>query len=309
MPCFDGQNADTRRMLRKLSGWVVVGCVLLLTGCLDYGRQTLTYRYDMKRDTLRIFQVYQGIFGEDQPVGLSAKELDQLHSVLSGQRTFFFANWILEYDRAEIRKALEDPAKPEVKSDAATRERQQRFLRLLLDNVRVANGAFYLDEQGRLCGIQCVTVTRFSSLVAEANTGIRDLLKLEAGREKVPAEERNLFLKSAEQPQPFVIMEGNQLRLRIPMTHASFEKSFSPGTDSAKQLDQFKQQGGKVAFAGNQMKWSFGAPSDTVTTLTLPVSEKPYVANALDAVKSRAVVRENMDVAAAAKAFIWAADK
>ncbi len=288
---------------------MVVWCVLLLTGCLDYGRQTLTYRYDGKRDTLRIFQVYQGIFGDDQPVGLSAKELDQLQSVLCGQRTFFFANWILEYDGAEIRKALEDAAKPDAKSDAATHERQQKFLKLLLDNVRVENGAFYLDEQGRLCGLQCVTVTQFSSLVAAANTGIRDLLKLEASREKVPAEERDLFLRSAGQPQPFVIMEGNQLRLRIPMTQASFEKSFGTKTGFSRQLDEFKQQGGKAAFADNQMKWSIGAPTDTVTTLTLPVSEKPYVANALDAVKSRAVVHKQMDIAAAAKAFIWATDK
>ncbi|MDE3245498.1 MAG: hypothetical protein KGN80_05375 [Acidobacteriota bacterium] len=296
-------------MLRKLSAWMAAGCVLLLTGCLDYGQQTLTYRYDAKRDTLRIFQVYQGIFGDDQPVGLSAKELDQLQSVLSGQRTFFFANWILEYDRAEIRKALEDPAKPEAKLDAATRKRQQQFLKLLLDNVRVENGAFYLDEQGKLCGVQRVTVTRLSSLVAAANMGIRDLLKLEAGREKVPAEERDLFLRSAERPRPFVVMEGNQLRLRIPMTQASFEKSFGPKTDSSRQIDEFKRQGGQAAFSDNELNWSFGAPSDTVTTLTLPVSEKLYVANALDAVKSRAVVHEKMDVAAAAKAFIWATDK
>ncbi len=41
-------------MLKKFPGLMVVWCVLLLTGCLDYGRQTLTYRYDGKRDTLRI---------------------------------------------------------------------------------------------------------------------------------------------------------------------------------------------------------------------------------------------------------------
>lgn len=296
-------------MFKKLFGLMAIGCVLLFTGCLDYGRQTLTYRYDVKSDTLRIFQVYQGIFGEDQQVGLSAKELDQLQSVLSGQRTFFFANWILEYDRDQMRKGLENLNKPDASHDPAMRARQETFFKLLLDNVRVENGAFYLDGHGKLCGTQLVTVSRFSSLVAAANVEIRDLLKLEATQEKVSAEEREIYLKFAEQPQPCIIMEGNQLRLRIPMTRASFEKSYGPKTNSAKQQDEFKQQGGKIAFADNEMKWSIGTPSDQVTALTLPVSEKPYIANALEAVKSRAVVHEKMDIIAATKAFMGATGK
>lgn len=303
-------------MLKKLACLVAVCGALLLTGCVDYGQQTLTYRYDAKTDTLRIFQVYQGIFGEDQPEGLSEKELVQLQSVISGQRTFFFANWIWEYDRDEVRKGLDSlnkpdanadakaDAKPDAKLDPAARLRRETFFNLLLDNVEVENGTFYLDDQGRLCAVQSVTVSRFSKLVAAGNGQIRELLKLEANGEKVTPEEHALYLKSAGQARPYITINGNQIRFRLPITHAAFEKSYGPNSGSAKQLEAFKQQGGKVAFAHNEMKWSLGAPSDQSTTLTLPVAEKPYIANALDAVKSRAVIGEKVDIAAAAKAFV-----
>jgi len=59
-------------------------------------------------DTLRIFQSYQAIFGEDSKDGLSHDELAQLDSVLTGQRTFFFANWIWEYNHDELRQTMDE---------------------------------------------------------------------------------------------------------------------------------------------------------------------------------------------------------
>jgi len=295
-------------MFKKLLSFLAVWCLLLLTGCLEFERQTLTYRYDVKTDTLRIFQAYQGIFGGDQQIGLSGKELEQLQSVLSGQSTFFFANRIMEYDRDPICKELDDLIQPETQQDAkrdpATRARQAAFFKLLLDNVRVENGVFYLDDHGKLSGTQFVTVSRFSKLVAAVNEEIRELLKLEAGRENVSADDRALYLKFAGQQQPYLIVEGNQLRMRFPLTQSEYEKSFGPNSGSAKQLVELKQWGGKFVFKDNEMKWSVGLPSDQTTTITLSVSEKPYVANALDAVKSQAVVREKLDIVAAAKAFV-----
>ncbi len=288
---------------------MAASCLLLLTGCLEFEQQTLTYRYDAKTDTLRIFQVYHGIFGGDQPAGLSAKELEQLQSVLSGQRTFFFENWILEFDRGQVRQEMDRLDKPETPQDtnmdSAARSRHKAFLQALLDDVRVENGAFYLDGQHKLCGVQFVTATRFSNLVAAASEQIRDLLKTEAGREKAGAETRDLYLKAAEQPQPFVVLDGNQLRVRFPMTRAEFDKSHGPDSSAVKQLELFKNQGGKFAFVGHELTWSIGSPSDRVTTLSLPVSEKPYLANAVAAVASQTAVREQLDSAATAQSFIW----
>ena len=52
-------------MAKRFSSLVLVVCLALLTGCLEFERQTLTYRYDAKTDKLRIFHSYQGIFGAD----------------------------------------------------------------------------------------------------------------------------------------------------------------------------------------------------------------------------------------------------
>src|SRR5438477_5063230 len=58
-------------MAKRFPSLVLVVCLALFTGCLEFEQQTLTYRYDAKTDTLRIFQSYQGIFGADAKDGLS----------------------------------------------------------------------------------------------------------------------------------------------------------------------------------------------------------------------------------------------
>ncbi len=299
---------EARRMFKKFPLGFTSFCLFLLTGCLEFEQQTLTCRYDAKSDTLRIFQAYQGIFGGDKPDGLSAQEREQLQSVLTTQRTFFFANWIAEYDRTKVRESLDEMKKPETqkdsKRDPASIARLESFLKLLLDNVRVENGDFYLDDKGKLCGVQRVTVTHFSKLVATANGPIRDFVKSEMDKEHVSAEERALFLKFAEQPSPCFVLEGNQLCLRLPITQVEYRKTFEQDPAVAKALDVFKQAGGQVSFADNEMKWSLGMASDQGTTLSLSVAQKPYVANASNAVKSLAAIREKLDITAAAKEFV-----
>ena len=56
---------------------------------MDFEKQTMVYRHYPKADTLVIWQQYEGIYGDDGFEGLSLEEIDQLHSVLEGERTFF----------------------------------------------------------------------------------------------------------------------------------------------------------------------------------------------------------------------------
>ena len=127
--------------------------MLLLIGCLEFEDQTLSYRYDSGTDTLRIFQDYHGIFGADDTAKVTDAEMEQLDSVLKGQRTFFFANWILEYNREQLRELLEqlkDPQKrKEMKLSEPASAGYEKLLTLALDNVRVENNGFYFDEIGR----------------------------------------------------------------------------------------------------------------------------------------------------------------
>ena len=298
-------------MFKKLPAFAAVLC-LLLTGCLEFERQTLTYQYDAKTDTLRIFQNYQGIFGVDKKDELSAQELEQLQSVLNTQRTFFFANWIAEFSRDSISEELaksKTPEADETPAGTAARGRLGTLLQLLLDNVRVENGGLYLDDKGKLCGVQRVTFTHFSNLLVAGNEVIRDALKAESKKDSsdasLTAEERALYAKSAAGPAHYIQIEGNQIRFRFPTTRAKFEENFGSTAGVNKLLEEFRPFGGTLAFAENEMKWSIGKPAAKTTRVTLSVSDKPYVPNLLTAVKKQSIaVREKFDPEAAAKDFL-----
>jgi len=299
---------DAFLMAKRFFSLCSVACLALLTGCLDFEQQTLAYRYDAKMDTLRVFQSYQGIFGEETNDGLSTNEIEQLDSVLSGQRTFFFANWIFEYNRDQLREAVDKlkqaDAQQELKMEPAALARAETFLKLVLDNVRVENGPFYLDPQGKLCGVQRVTIKQCTKILAAANPVMRDYLKAEATNDNTSVENRALYLKSAERQREYIQIEGNQLRLQWPFVRQDYEKSFGPNADDAKQIEAFRRCGGKLSYANDEMTLIAGEPTHEITTLTLPVSKKPYVPNALEAVRKRTSIQRPFDADAAAKKFV-----
>ena len=292
-----------------LTAMLAVG--MLLTGCIEFERQTVSYRYDAKTDTLRIFQHYQGLFAADKKDELSDNELGQLESVLKTQRTFFFSNWILEYTRDTVMEGLaktKEPVASESPADAAARARLGALLQLLLDNVQVENAGFHLDDKGKLCGTQRVTVTRVSKLIAAGNASIRDYLKAESAKENVSAEDRALYSNSTAEPRDYLQIEGNQIRFRYPITRADYDKAFGPASDGVKQLEEFRRSG-TVVFADNEVKWTLGKPADKSTSATLSMSDKPYVTNLLTAVKKQTTVKEKFDAETAATEFLSAAGK
>jgi len=282
--------------------------MLWLTGCLEFEDQTLTYRYDAGTDTLRIFQDYHGIFGADDAGKITDAEVDQLDSVLKGQRTFFFANWILEYNHDQLRELLQTIKDPEKRKEMQLTEtsiaRYEKLLTLALDNVRVENNGFYFDAKGRLCGSQKVTVTQVTKLIAAGNDAVRELIKAEADRTEISAEEKSVLRKAATGREDFILLKGNVLTVRFPMTQGEFAKMVDPGSDNGKQLTEFRRQGGSIAMTNDLVTFSLGSPTNVVTALTLPMATKPYVSNAVDAVRKRTSIRERFDASSAARGFL-----
>jgi hypothetical protein len=282
--------------------------MLWLTGCLEFEDQTLTYRYDPGTDTLRIFQDYHGIFGADDTSRVTEAEVEQLDSVLKGQRTFFFANWILEYNREQLRERLEelkDPQKrKEMKLPEAASARLEKLLTLWVDNVRVENDGFYFDAKGRLCGSQKVTVTQVTKLISAGNDALSELIKAGAGKQETSAEDKAILLKAEAGPGNFIQLQGSALTVRVPMTPREFAKMMDPGSSDARLLTEFRRQGGRITTTNDLVTFSLGAPTNAVTALTLPMAKQPYVPNAVDAVRKRAGIREKFDPTSAARAFL-----
>jgi hypothetical protein len=297
-------------MQRKLLLSLALLSLSLLVGCIEFQRQSLSYKYDAATDTLRIFQDYHGIFGEDDRQKLTSGELEQLDSVLGGQRTFFFNNWITEISHANLRETLAKLKDPEYQKqqdlDASAAAHLEALIKLLLDNVRIENGAFYLDGDGKLSAVQRVTIAKTSKLIAAGNEVIRDMLIAQSRKAEITEEERLLLRKSTEKPADYIKLEGNRLRLRWPIPRAEYDKMFGPTSDGHKLREEFTKQGGTITFAGDEATFSIGQPGDKLTSITLSVSEKAYATNVLDVVKKRSLLLEKFDAAAAAREFLSA---
>lgn len=155
------------RVKKTLYFLSIVLLSVFLASCVEFKKQSMTYCYNSEKDELRIFQAYEGIYAEGQDGKITDIAKQQLGDVIMGQRTFFFANWILEYDRKEIQKHI-----AQSKDKTPSEEFEKAFLeiaKLLVDSVKVTNGQFYLNKDKELCAYQEVTVSNVSKLIVKVN--------------------------------------------------------------------------------------------------------------------------------------------
>lgn len=284
-------------------------------GCLEFKEQTMTYRYVKAADELRIFQDYRGIFGADADgkadVPLSGDEQEQLDSVWKGQRTFFFANWIFEYDREDLegyRDALKDPEKTDLA--AADRPKMEHLVGLVLDNVKVDNGPFYLDADGRLCGVQSVTVGKLSQIVAAVNGCTEIFLNQMQDENKEKPEDRKAVERFREdKAAKFLQQDGNALVLRWPMSRQSYDKGFGAKADDAEAVKQARAAGIGITWADDVATFSIGKADDGLTSITLPVFDNEYVPNAIAPATAKQAINKSFDPQAAAKKFLGGGEK
>lgn len=209
--------------------WIILLTTLVGTGCIEFEKQTMVFRHYPKADTLVIWQHYEGIYGGEDKEQLDQSEISQLEDVLNGQRTFFFNNWIFEYDADAVKQALAELQKelkeedPEVPHDVA--RPAIRLLQLTLKNIRVENGNFFLNAKGRLCATQRVTLTNVSEILQATNAVLREYAKdqlavFEKGRDD-PALVRAIRRALLER-MDFLTLKGQQLLVRVPMSAQMF---------------------------------------------------------------------------------------
>lgn len=298
-------------MRTKMASIFSFAVLVLLCGCLQFEEQSMSYRYDEKTDTLYIFQEYRGIAAGNGEK-LSADEVQQLESVIKTERTFFFANWILEYNReglVEYRNEVKHPPAGE-KPEFSEEERKQlvELLDMALANIKVENGPFYFDAEKRLCGVQKVTVKKVSELIRSANKVIPLAIK-DSAKDEEDAAVKAVLLKMLEKRKEFIWLEKNTLNWVWPMMQADYEKNFGIGGEEKHVTEAFKRSGGRIEFKENEALFQIGAPTDRITTLTKSVAKeekdyKGYKPNAVEEVKKRAVILDKYDVEAARKEFL-----
>jgi hypothetical protein len=243
--------------MKRLFSMCLVACLLIpFSSCIEFESQELAYRYEKEDDTLLVTLKYEGIYGTTKDgfddrsddvatvEQLSEQQVAQLESVLVGGRAFFFNNWISEYSRATFAEALQkgqDGVK-EGEVFGKPEKKLKKLLRALLDDVKLENLGFYLDENKRLCGAQTMRISHFTKFIRLANEVFRrqfvarlpELRKeqAEAVKGSFSRESIDLLEKALEDDYDFLVHEGNLLRVQFPVTKLDYERVEEEGGEN-----------------------------------------------------------------------------
>jgi hypothetical protein len=212
---------------------------------MEFESQELAYHYEKKDDTLLVTLKYEGIYGATKAgfddrsddvatdEQLSEQQVTQLESVLSGGRAFFFNNWISEYSRAGFAEALQKGQGGEKEGEVFGKP-EKKLLRALLDEVKLENLGFYLDDEWGLCGAQTMRISHFTKFIRLANEVFRrqfvaklpELRKenAEAVKSSFSRESIDLLEKALKDDYDFLVHEENLLRVQFPVTKLDFER-------------------------------------------------------------------------------------
>jgi len=201
-----------------------ISLMFLFTSCVEFEGQTLMYRYDLANDRLLCFQVYENIHGKSQtdtvgPQGEipSKEEKNQLKSVMTGQRTFFFDNWIIGFNQEEHLEEIENSKRDLAKADQSKKPAINRYIQLnedIIGSVSVKNGGFYLNDKNQLCGYQYVTISNVSEIVSGINEVWASHLQKGLMNGDDFDEATLKQIQEAVDASEWVQIEGNQFRIR-----------------------------------------------------------------------------------------------
>ena len=292
--------------------------VLLLPGCIEFDKQTLVFRHYPGTDTLVIWQHYEGIHGEDNEHGLSEPEREQLHSVVTSQRTFFFGNWITEYNAEDTGKFIAE-AEAKLKKGFASKpeadEARQMlaFARMVRKSVIIKNGPFYLNQQKRLSATQHVTLNNAGKIIRDINAlfhmvilqgnGIFDVFgNFEEGDPDI-----ELLEKSAHAKMEYLTLKGQQLQFRWPMTAEHFHRGMRE-KGNVKGVELARKGGVTIQQKDNLLIITAGKLKAADTFVSIKLPDVAFQPNANGTVSKRYGLAKDFNPAKARAKFLKDSD-
>ena len=286
--------------MSKLFGFLIIG--LMLQGCVKFEQQTTVYRHDTERDQLRMLVIYEGIFGRDEG------DSDGLRSALLRPRAIILGGWFFQYDRDEWVRNLErlKYEKGTIPHEAFTAHR--RLSELMLKNVQVANGNFYLNDEGKLSGYQQLTISDVSVLVAAFNEWMNVALRqgeLDAADVSWGTSQwsQDLIRNAADSDHEWLVLYEGELRLRWPMARTDYEAlSLELAGDPA--WHAFTAGGLRGTYADGLFELAVGRPWPSRTSITAPGTEDPYVPNFMPFIEEQDLLESHPDFDAIVERFV-----
>ena len=279
--------------LRSLS---IVAVAVLSAACITFQEQTISYRHDVEHDRLLVHSTYVGIHGDgrfgafedDDPDGLTVEEQDELASAALGQQLYFFDNWIRVLDMEDVGRQLARPSRSwAAELDRIADKARREWWRVLVENVTISGGPFYLDPANRLCAVQRVTVTNLSAVVGAFNASWRPFVR------SVAVEDPD-WASRAITIEAVMAFTGNQLTIRYPSDTGENESSLGDVVRAFKE--------------GGIMTLVVGRPSSSRVTITKSV-ESGYLPNAVGFVRQRLGIAKKFDPVVDADRFLSSAGR
>lgn len=278
-------------MATQVKSAIFLAAAAFSAGCISFDQQTVSYHHDTARDQLRVHIVYSGIRGDTAltpavrtgATGLTEAEQADLLDVAQARQIYLFDSWPPIVDLDALCTELAEPMNPHVSdavrlADIALRD----WWTLLVANVQISNGPFYIDGTGRLSAVQRISISNLGAVVKSANRAWA--LQAEAWLLDAPEWEW-----AARIEEPFRIT-GNQLILRYPAGDES------PG--ERRWLD-----GGILNIVDGIATLTLGSPAAPRVTFVTP-SAGHYQPNAVEFVRQRFGLAAHFDPRADADSFL-----
>ena len=244
---------------QRRKAWLVpvVFALGVLSSCIDFDSQFITYTHDPTTDRFLVYKDYHGIHGEDDGERLSKNEEHQLLSTWIEQRIFLFENIpLLGID--EMRQELaQAPSQDADEYDRAER----KFVSALVANTHISNGPFYYDDTGRISGVQRMTFYNVTELIALANDAFREDYAREA-RETKNVETRIRLSRVVADAGPFLLLEGNRITIRLSQSEDEYQDDLE---DSLLQM--IRNSGVRMTFADGITTATIGRIESSEETL------------------------------------------
>lgn len=190
------------RCLRALS-WLLL---FLLSSCLEFDAQEITFRYDPEHDRIDALVVYRGLYaeggyGSDKPM---EKALAQLDAARTDGVFAFWCHWPFKVD-------------PVHDSGPGT---------ALLPHYQVESGGLFTDEKGVLCGYQFVRIQQAKAFLQKIETmlevavqaGLASPANGYGGPHKFDSDTKDLLREFLRAGEKMLVVDRGRIELRFPCT-------------------------------------------------------------------------------------------
>ncbi len=180
--------------------------------------QTAYFFYDKPKDELHLLLLYKGIYNDDN--ASSASE-GQMAGFFKPDWEIAFCGWFGHVTKKGIQDNIDNENTPEIVKKLAD---------LLLKNITVSTGKFFMDKDERLSCYQAITITNASKIIGlfneAASQGIieqtddaKDVLK-ELDKKSI-----DLFTAAAKENHQWLQLEGQSIRFSFPISDETFMKA------------------------------------------------------------------------------------